>query len=273
MLTSLPIVTANAPHPVGRAAPATLALVALLAAGCGVGGDDSAGAVDGSVSGEVVVFAAASLTEAFTEIGESFEAAHPDASVRFSFAASSELVAQILEGAPADVYASADLATMSRLTDAGLSAVEPVVFAENRSEIVVAEGNPLGIGTVADLADPDLLIVTCAPQAPCGAYATQIFERAGVEVTPDSYEQNVKSVVTKVRIGEADAGIAYATDVAAAADDVDGVAIPAEVDVVAEYPMTLTTEATNPVGGDAFVDLVVSGSGRAILAAHGFSTP
>lgn len=224
-------------------------------------------------SGEVVVFAAASLTEAFTEVGDAFTAANPDASVTFNFAASSELVAQIIEGAPADVYASADLNNMAKLTDAAANAEEPVVFANNLPEIIVAPGNPLGITGVEDLANDDLILVTCAPEVPCGTYATQIFDNAGIIANPDSFEENVKAVVTKVRLGEADAGIAYATDVTAAGDDADGVDIPAELNVVAEYPIAVTTEGPNPDGGQAFIDFVVSHAGQAILATSGFSSP
>ena len=251
----------------------------LMAASCSSGQDDAVGVPastpDGSaseVSGEVVVFAAASLTEAFTELGDVFIEAHADASVTFNFAASSELAAQIVEGAPADVYASADLASMARLVDAEANAGEPIVFADNLSQIVVAGGNPLGITGVEDLVD-DLIVVTCAPQVPCGAYATQIFENAGVTVNPDSFEENVKGVVTKVTLGEADAGIAYATDVEALGDEADGVEIPADLNVVAEYPIVLTTEAANPDGGRAFIDFVRSDAGRAILAGSGFTSP
>ncbi|MFP5488031.1 MAG: molybdate ABC transporter substrate-binding protein [Acidimicrobiia bacterium] len=235
----------------------------LLAVGCS--GDD-ASTPEGStgVSGEIVVFAAASLTEAFT-------VEHPSASVTFNFAASSELVAQIVEGVPADVFASADPANMDRLAEAGAAADEPVVVATNRSQIIVAPGNPLGITGVADLTDDELVLVTCAPQVPCGSYAAQIFENAGVAPTSDSYEESVKAVVTKVVLGEADAGIAYATDVIAAGDDADGVEIPAAVNVVAEYPIAPTTESTNPIGGQAFVEFVLGAAGQVILAEHGFS--
>jgi molybdate transport system substrate-binding protein len=242
-----------------------VALVVLGLAAASCNGDH-----DGSR--EVVVFAAASLTGAFTELGDAFTEMNPQTSVTFSFAASSELVAQIIEGAPADVYASADLTNMSRLADAGADASDPVVFATNRSEIIVAPGNPLGIGGLEDLAD-DLIIVTCAPQVPCGAYAAQIFANAGVAVTPDSFEENVKAVVTKVMLGEADAGIAYATDVAAAGDRAAGVEIPPEVNVVAEYPIAVTAEAPNPDGAQAFVDFVVSDTGQAILSTYGFTSP
>jgi molybdate transport system substrate-binding protein len=247
----------------------------VVVAACGGGSDapaTSAAPADGNVSGEVVVFAAASLTEAFTELGDVFTREHPDASVTFNFAASSELVAQILEGAPADVYASADTANMTKLTDADATAGEPAVFATNLSEIVVAPGNPLGITGVADLADDDLILVTCAPQVPCGRYAAQIFANAEVTVTPDSYEENVKAVITKVSLGEADAGIAYVTDVEAAGEDVDGVEIPADLNEVAEYPIAVTAESPNPVAGRAFVDLVLGDTGQAILARYGFET-
>ena len=244
-----------------RRATPSIALLGAVLGGCGTDSD------------QVVVFAASSLTEAFTEIGEAFETASPGGEITFSFAASSELVTQIVEGAPADVYAAADPETMGRLTAAGGAAAEPVVFARNRSELVVAPGNPLGIEGVADLADPDLVLVTCAPEVPCGAYATRIFDEAGIEVTPDSYEENVKAVVTKVALGEADAGIAYTTDVAAADGDVEGVEIPDAVDVIAEYPLVVTAGAADPVGGRRFVDFVLSDVGQGILARHGFLAP
>jgi molybdate transport system substrate-binding protein len=252
-----------------------LTVVGLLAAACGSddAADRSSATGVGGVSGEVVVFAAASLTEAFTELADEFMRNNPDASVTLNFAASSELVAQIVEGAPADVYASADPANMAKLTDAEAAATEPVEFATNRSEIVVEPGNPLAITGVQDLADGTMIVVTCAPQVPCGEYAAQIFDNAGVTVTPDSYEENVKAVVTKVALGEADAGIAYATDVIAAGDAVGGVEIAAQLNVVARYPIALTTESTNPDGGRAFIDLVLGDVGQTILRRYGFTSP
>jgi molybdate transport system substrate-binding protein len=228
---------------------------------------------DGSASGALVVFAAASLTDAYTELGEAFEAEHPDLSVTFNFAASSELVTQIGNGAPADVFASADLANMTKLTDAGDNDGAPVVFATNRSAIIVAPDNPLGITGVERLADPQLIVVVCAPEVPCGRYAAQIFERAGVAVTPDSYEENVKGVVTKVTLGEADAGIAYATDLIAAGDEASGVEIPGDVNVIAEYPIAVTVDAPNGSAARAFVDFVVGPAGQDILASYGFTAP
>ncbi len=256
-------------EPPETASPSTDAAVGTAVPPTDAGTD----AGSGVVSGDVVVFAAASLTEAFTEVGDAFMETNPDAELTFNFAASSELVAQILEGAPADVYASADLNNMTKLTDGGANAGDPVVFANNLSEIIVAPGNPLGISGVEDLADSELILVVCAPEVPCGTYATEIFDNAGVDITPDSFEENVKAVVTKVTLGEADAGIAYATDVQAAGDDATGVEIPADLNVVAEYPMVATTEATNPEGAQAFIDFVVSESGQAILAKYGFTSP
>jgi molybdate transport system substrate-binding protein len=242
-------------------------VAALVVASCG---SDDSGSGDGT---DVTVFAAASLTAAFTEIGEAFMVDHPDAEVTFNFAGSSALVAQITEGAPVDVFAAADLANMDKLTDAGLEAAVPVVFAANLAEIIVEPGNPQGITGVADLADPDLVVVQCAPEVPCGAYAEQIFDNAGVTVTPSSFEENVKAVVTKVTLGEADAGIVYRTDVIAAGDDAAGVAIPADVNVVADYPVVALADAPNPDGGRVFIDFVLGPAGQQILASHGFDSP
>lgn len=225
-------------------------------------------------SADLTVFAAASLTEAFRDIGAAFTAEYPDIGVTFNFAGSSALAAQIVEGAPADAFASADLVNMAKVTGTDVDGVvDPVVFATNRSEIIVAPGNPLGITDVSDLAEPDLVVVTCAPEVPCGTYASAVFERAAVDVTPDSYEENVKSVVTKVVLGEADAGIVYATDVAAAGADADGVEIPPDINEVAEYPIAITAEAPNPDAARSFVEFVTSSVAREILHGLGFSSP
>ncbi len=240
--------------------------VGLVAASCGSGDGGS----DDSSGGNVTVFAAASLTAAFTELGDAFTAANPDVEVTFNFAGSSDLVAQISDGAPVDVFASADLANMSKLTDAGLAADEPATFATNVAEIIVEPGNPLDIASVADLADSDLIVVLCAPEVPCGAYAERVVANAGTTVTPSSYEENVKAVVTKVTLGEADAGIVYRTDVIAAGDAAQGVPIPDDINVVAEYPIALVADAPNAAGAQAFVDFVLSPSGQDVLAAYGF---
>lgn len=245
-----------------------VALLGLVAAGCGSSDSEGMG-----TAGDITVFAAASLTAAFTDIGEAFMVQHPDADVTFNFAASSELVTQIREGAPADVFASADLDNMAKLTVDGDNGSEPVVFTTNFAEIVVAPGNPEGITGVADLVDSDLVVVQCAPEVPCGAYAARVFENAGVTVTPKSWEENVKAVVTKVTLGEADAGIVYATDVLAAGDDAEGVEVPTDINVVAEYPIAVTSEAPNAEGGEAFVEFVTGEQGQEILESYGFVAP
>ena len=239
---------------------------AVVAVACGGDGGTSG-------DGELTVFAAASLTAAFTELGEAFEAEDRDVTVTFNFAASSELAAQVLEGAPVDVFASADAASMARLTDADATDGEPVVFATNAAAIVVAPGNPLGITGLADLADDDLVVVACAPEVPCGRYATQVLDLAGVDLTPRSFEENVRAVVSKVVLGEADAGIAYVTDVLAAGEQASGVAIPDEVNVVAEYPIAVVADAAAPGAARRFVEFVRSDPGREILASNGFGTP
>jgi molybdate transport system substrate-binding protein len=249
-----------------RTLVSAIALLALVPA-CGrADGADSSGAV--------TVFAAASLTDAFTDLGDAFMTANPDSDVTFNFGASSELVTQINEGgAPADVFASADQNNMSKLTDAGNNGSDPVVFATNVLEIIVEPGNPQGITGVADLADDDLILVTCAPVVPCGNYAQQIFDGAGVTVTPDSLEENVRAVVTKVTAGEADAGIVYKTDVMAAGEEADGVEIPADINVVAEYPIAVTKDAPNPERAQAFIDFVLGEQGQTILDSYGFPQP
>lgn len=228
-------------------------LAALVAAvACGAPSDD-----------DVVVFAAASLTDAFEEIVEAYTAETGDPVV-VSFAGSSDLAAQIGEGAPADVFASADMANMAVVDTDGSART----FATNRAEIVVEPGNPHAISTLADLADPDLLVVACAEQVPCGAYTSTVLGRAGVDLTPVSFESNVRAVLTKVVLGEADAGIVYATDVAAAGDAVEGVPIPDEFNVEATYPIVALDDS-----GAEFVEFVLGDRAQQILRDHGFGVP
>jgi molybdate transport system substrate-binding protein len=252
-----------------------LTIVALLALVSSCGDDDGrATTAPPGVSGDATVFAASSLTAAFTEIGDAFMSANPDAKVTFNFAASSELVTQINEGgAPADVFASADQNNMTKLTDAGNNGSDPAVFATNLLEIIVEPGNPKGITGVSDLANDDLIIVVCDTEVPCGKYAQQVFDNAGVQVTPDSLEQNVKAVVTKVTAGEADAGVVYKTDVTAAGDKADGVEIPADINVLAKYPIAVTKEAPNAKAAQAFIDFVLNEQGQKILDSYGFLPP
>lgn len=224
-------------------------------------------------SGEIVVFAASSLTEAFTTMGDAFTAQNPDARVTFNFAGSGDLVTQIGQGAPADLFVSADDANMAKLTDAGDNAGQPVSIAKNTFEIIVEPGNPKGITGLADLGNPDLVVVLCADTVPCGKGAAKVLANAGVTVTPKSYEDKVKGVVTKVTTGEADAGIVFATDVRAAGDKAAGVAIPADVNVISNYPMVVTKDAPNRSGAAAFLAFATSDAGQAILARYGFLAP
>jgi len=225
------------------------------------------------VSGDVTVFAAASLTAAFTEMGDAFKTANPDANVVFNFAASSDLVTQINQGAAADVYASADTANMKKLTDAAGNAAEPQTFATNSLQIIVQPGNPKGIKTLADLANPGIIYVTCPPEVPIGKYAQQALDSASVTVTPASLEENVKGIVTKVTLGEADAGIVYTTDVIAAGDKAEGIDIPEANNVIATYPIVVAKAAPNAAGAQAFVEFVLSDQGQKILASYGFTSP
>jgi molybdate transport system substrate-binding protein len=268
-----------------------LALFALLTAACGDDGGSSSASTAASVpdstnasssapastaapvSGDITVFAAASLTAAFTDIGDAFMAGNPEAKVTFSFDASSALVQQISQGAPADVFASADTSNMDKLTQAELNGTEPVVFASNLLAIIVPKGNPAGVTGVADLAKSDVKVVVCAPEVPCGKYAAQVFDAAGVTVTPVSQEQNVKGVVTKVASGEADAGIVYITDVMAAGDKAEAVGIPDDINVVAEYPIASLKASTHADVDQAFIDFVLGPDGQAILAKYGFMAP
>jgi molybdate transport system substrate-binding protein len=230
----------------------------------------SAAAPGPAIEGNITVFAAASLTAAYTEIGDAFMVEHPDAAVTFNFASSSDLVTQINEGAPADVYASADEANMTKLTEAGGNAADPVVFATNVLQIIVEPGNPKGVTGVADLAEADLIYITCAPEVPIGRYGAQVLANAGVTVTPASFEENVKGIVTKVTLGEADAGIVYRTDVTAAGDAAEGVEIPDDINVTATYPVVAVKDAPNAAGAQAFIDFVVSEQGQKILGTYGF---
>ncbi len=242
------------------------AMVMLLGfAGCGGSVSEAAG-----TSTELRVFAAASLTGPFTAIGDAYMEDHPGVRVTFNFAGSQELATQLEQNAPADVLATADERTMQSV---GTLVDEHFVFAGNSLQIAVAQGNPLGIDSLADLMDRDLKVVLAAPEVPAGKYASEVLAAAGVSVKPVSLEDNVKGVVTKVSLGEADAGIAYATDVMAAGAKVGGVAIPAAVNIRARYPIAVVSASENATAAQAFVDLVLSPEGLRILRDAGFISP
>jgi len=254
------------------------ALAALvLAAGCTTPDNPAVGtspaAAGRQPSGSATVFAAASLTESFQEIGELFSDQNPSAEIVFNFGASSGLATQIAEQGGADVFASADQANMKKITDQDLTEGDPQVFVRNRLQIIVSPGNPKEIRSLADLAKPDLKVVLAAPEVPAGRYGKQALDKAGVTVNPVSQAVDVKGVVGPVTLGEADAGIVYASDVKAAGNKAEGVSIPEELNVTPEYPIALVKGAPNAQVGRAFIDLVLSDEGQEILIDNGFIAP
>lgn len=255
---------------------AAVLLAALSLAGCAAAPaaprdpvSSASSATDDALAGELTVFAAASLTNAFEEISAAFEADHPGVDVRPLVADGSQVLAtQLAEGAAADVFASADETNMERVR--GL-VTEPRPFATNTLTIAVPTGNAAGITGLEDLADPDRIVVLCAVEVPCGAAAAALFDNAGIAPAPDSLEQNVTAVLTKVAAGEADAGLVYRTD--AAAGDVDVVEAEGADEVVNRYPIAAVREAANPDAAAAFVDFVTGAEGQRILASFGFGAP
>src|SRR5258706_10460272 len=248
-----------------RSRGVVLLVAAVIAAGCG--GSNGTGT---TLSGKISVFAAASLTDSFKALGTAFQAAHAGTTVQFNFAGSPTLVTQIEQGASADVFAAADTTNMDKLKTDGFTAGDSKVFAHNKLAIVVAAGNPKGIASLADLAKPGLIYISAAPTVPAGKYALQILANAGVNVTPKSLETDVKSVVSKVTLGEADAGIVYTTDVTAAGSKVQGVAIPDNVNVLATYPVVEVKGTKNANLANAFIAFVLSADGQAKLQSFGF---
>ena len=230
-------------------------------------GSNSAGQKD------LKVFAASSLTEVLPELADAFDAEHPEAKITFSFGSSSDLATQVLEGAPVDIFVSADDSNMQKVVEGGEAVSVPTTFASNTFEIIVAKGNPFGIASVADLANPDLIVINCVETAPCGKGAVAILDNAGIKVTPKSYEEKVKGVVTKVTSGEADAGIVFVTDVLAAGDTASGVEIPADINVLSNYLMVVTKSSSHYELAQAFIDFIAGNAGQTILARFGFLAP
>jgi molybdate transport system substrate-binding protein len=258
---------------------AVAALATVLATGaCGNSKSDttstspSAGA-SAAVTGKITVLAAASLTGTFTQIGKDFEAATPGTTVTFSYAGSSALAQQITSGAPADVFASAGPATMKTVTDAGDSAGTPVDFVKNQLVIATAKGNPKGLTSLAALARPGVKVAVCAEQVPCGAAAKTALAAAHVQITPVTLEQDVKSALAKVKLGEVDAALVYRTDAKAASTDVDGVEFPESANAINEYPIVVLKSAPNPAAATGFVAYVQSEPAQKVLADAGFQKP
>lgn len=254
-----------------RGVRAVLALLLLLlvqgAAACGTNADTE------EETTTLTVFAAASLRAPFEELARAYEAEHTGVKVELSFAGSSDLAAQLEQGASADVFASADTVTMDRVVRAGVVAEDPVPFATNTLQIAVPLDNPAGVTTLADLAGDNVQVVVCAPQVPCGAAAVEVARSAGVELRPVSEEQSVADVLAKVAVGEADAGLVYVTDVLAADDRVAGVPLPEGAEVVSTYPIATPADRDLPDLARDFVELVTGPTGRAVLDDAGFASP
>ncbi|MCS6569732.1 molybdate ABC transporter substrate-binding protein [Curtobacterium flaccumfaciens pv. flaccumfaciens] len=255
------------------AATVALGLAACTAPDAGSGASASAGSDTEGPTGSITVFAAASLQQTFTTLGKQFETANPGASIRFSFAGSSDLVTQIQNGAPADVFASADEANMAKLSSSDLASGSPRDFATNVLEIAVAPGNPKGITDLDDLRAPGVQLVTCAAPVPCGAATAKVESASGVDLEPVSEEQSVTDVLGKVESGQADAGLVYVTDVRGAGGKVDGVPFDESGKAVNTYPIGVLRESEDPELAQAFSEYVRSASGQRVLASAGFGKP
>lgn len=247
---------------------AALAGLALLITGCA-----SSSGSGGAEQKTLTVFAAASLTEAFNAIKPQFEAAHTGVTIKYNFAGSSALVQQITNGAPADVFASADQANMDKATQAGVINGTPTVFATNKLTIAVPPGNPKHIVSFADLAKNGLTIVVCAPQVPCGSATQKVEKNAGVTLKPASEEQDVKQVLTKVESGDADAGLVYVTDAATAGGKVTQVPFPEAAQAINNYPIGVLKNAPQGDLAQQFQQFVLGPQGQAELTKVGFVAP
>ncbi|MFF5503560.1 molybdate ABC transporter substrate-binding protein [Streptomyces roseolus] len=250
-----------------RATAAALTAVLLVPlAACSGGDDGDATAADTKLT----VLAAASLTDVFKTAGAAYEKAHPGTRLTFSFAGSQELVAQVSQGSPADVLVTADTKSMDKVrADTGT----PVVIATNRLVIATGEGNPHQVDDLKDLGDAKLKVVLAAPEVPAGKYSEQILAKQGIQVKPVSQEPNVRAVLSKVELGEADAGLVYRTDAASAADKVDAVEIPDAQNAVAKYPAATLKDSENAEDAEAFVAWLASADGQRILRDAGFQKP
>jgi len=249
------------------AAAAALTAFALSASACTDTGSSQ------QPTDDVVVLAAASLNGAFTRLGNSVEDEHPGINIRFSFGGSSSLAPQVTSGAPADVFASANPDVMQLLIDGGSVTTEPQLFARNRLEIGVPEGNPAGVQELEDLTDSETTVALCAPQVPCGAAAQKALRAAGISVEPVSYEDDVKAVASKVELGEVDAGLIYHTDVLAATGRIEGIEFEEADRAVNDYVIAPVADGANPEGAEVFIDFVRSLRGREVLRDAGFDVP
>ncbi|WP_406109474.1 molybdate ABC transporter substrate-binding protein [Streptomyces sp. NBC_01003] len=261
-------------------------VAALLALSACSSGSDSSSKKDSSSSasadsskkltGTVTVFAAASLKESFTTLGKDFEKAHPGTKVTFSFGGSDTLAASITGGAPADVFAAASPKTMAIVTDkrdGKGTATAPSTFVRNQLEIATLPGNPDKVASLKDLTKSGLKVVLCDKTVPCGAAAQKALDASKLKLTPASYEQDVKSALTKVELKEADAAVVYKTDVKAAGNKVEGVEFPESANAINDYPIALLKDAPNAEAAKEFIALVQSPEGQKVLTAAGFLKP
>ncbi len=271
-----------------RGRTGTLTAVAVLTVGltaCGAGGtgtgDEAARQTGGELSGELTVFAAASLTDVFARIAEDFQERYPEVEVTFNFAGSSELAQQINSGAPADVFAAANTSTMEQVVEGeGLDAdwaaehgEGGLVFVTNTLRIAVPPNNPAGIESLEDLAGDDVQAAFCAQEVPCGSATTTVLEASGLDITPVTYEEDVRAVLTKVELDEVDAGLVYATDVIAADGRVESLEFPEADEAVNDYPIGVLADSADPELAAAWVGAVTSAEGAAVLTDAGFGTP
>jgi molybdate transport system substrate-binding protein len=251
-------------------------LASALVAGCGGGGAPASAGPSGSAApgtATLTVSAAASLTDVFNQLGKTFESQNPGSSVRFNYGGSSDLAQQIVNGAPADVFAAANTSTMATVDKAGLVAGRSEVFVTNVLQIAVAPGDPKGIHTFADLTKPDLKVVVCAPQVPCGSAAVQVEKATGVTLKPVSEESDVRSALSKVSTGDADAALVYVTDVKSSNGKVAGVDFPEAAKALNQYPIAVLKNAPRADLAAKFVALVRGPDGQQVLKNAGFGTP
>jgi molybdate transport system substrate-binding protein len=250
-----------------------VAMLALASCGGAPRAESPTSASTAPPSGTITVFAASSLTDAFGRVGGELTTRYPGTHFIFNYGSSSTLATQIVNGAPADVFASADDVNMQKIADAALVQGSASVFATNRLQIAVAPGNPKRIASLADLAHGGLVVVLAAPSVPAGRYALEALRRAGVTLVPASQELDVRAVLNKVALGEADAGLVYVTDVRSAVGRVTGVDIPEQDQVVARYPVAALRDSRDRRLSSLFVEFLLGPDGQRLLGDVGFARP
>lgn len=247
----------------GGAAISGVALLAAATASCSPGQSADSSAT-------ITVAAAASLTNVFSDVAAAYTAEHPETTITFSFAGSSAIAEQIRQGAPIDVFASAGVSSMQPIADEGL-VTDVTDFATNDLQIAVPPGNPAAVTSLADLSG--ITLIVCQVEVPCGVAATALFDRNDLDVSPSSYESDVRAVLTKIEADEADAGIVYSTDIVAAGDAVVGIEIPAAANVTTTYQAATVAESGHTDAAASFVAFLTTPQAQQILTAAGFGAP